>query len=83
MMVKSTKSRKTNRKLVVQALTDPKFRKQLKADPAKALGVKKLSEIQLKEVDLVLAMVRGIDRQIANLADELLCANGGGGCSIG
>lgn len=82
-MVKKDKSRKVNRKLVVQALTDPKFRRQLKSDPAKALGVKKLSSIQRKEVDLVLAMVRGIDRQITNLADELLCANGGGGCSIG
>lgn len=82
-MVKKTKSRRANRQLVVQALTDPKFRKQLKADPARALGVKRLSAVKQKEVELVLAMVRGIDRQIANLADELLCANGGGGCSIG
>ena len=82
-MVKQAKSRKINKKLVVQALTDPKFRKQLKDNPAKALSKKKLTALQQKEVNLVLAMVRGIDRQIANLADELLCANGGGGCSIG
>jgi hypothetical protein len=37
----------------------------------------------MKEVRLVLAAVKGIDKQIGSLADELLCANGGGGCSIG
>ncbi len=81
-MEKKPASRRANRKLVVQALTDPKFRKLLQSDPAAALGVKKLTAVQTKEVQLVLAMVRGIDRQISNLADELLCANGGGGCGI-
>ena len=78
-MATKSKSRSVNRKLVVQALTDPKFRRQLKDNPAKALGKKKLSAVQQKEVKLILAMVKGIDRQVANLADELLCANGGCG----
>lgn len=81
-MAKKTKSNRVNRKLVVQALTDAKFRKQLKEAPAKALGIKKLSAVQQREIDIVLAMVKGIDRQIGHLADELLCANGGGGCGI-
>lgn len=66
-----------NKALVVRALTDPKFRKMLTEDPAKALGVAKLTAVKERELKIVLAVVKGIDRQIANLADELLCANGG------
>jgi hypothetical protein len=76
-------SKKINREMVIKALTDPKFRRALTADPAAALGKKRLTEVQMKEVRLVLAAVKGIDKQIGSLADELLCANGGGGCSIG
>jgi hypothetical protein len=75
-------AKKVNRKLVVKALTDPKFRKSLKENPAAALGRKTLTKIEEKELRLVLAAVKGIDRQISGLADELLCANGGGGCGI-
>jgi hypothetical protein len=83
-MIKKKISAKTiNRKMVIKALTDPKFRRLLKSDPTAALGKRKLTDIQQKEVNLVLAAVKGIDQQINSLADELLCANGGGGCSIG
>jgi len=83
MTTRKESSKTVNRKMVIRALTDPKFRRELKADPGAALGKKKLTDVQLKEVQLVLAAVKGIDQQVANLADELLCANGGGGCSIG
>ena len=82
MAKKKASPKRVNRKLVVQALTDAKFRKQLSADPAKALGRKELTDVEMKEVRLVLATVKGIDKQIGSLADELLCANGGGGCGI-
>jgi hypothetical protein len=82
MATKRISARTVNRKMVIQALTDPKFRRLLKADPSAALGKKKLSDIQQKEVNLVLAAVKGIEQQIHSLADELLCANGGGGCGI-
>ncbi len=81
-MVKKVSYKTVNRKLVLKVLTEPRFRRLLKANPAKALGKKRLSAIERKEVDLVLAVVKGIDRQIGSLADELLCANGGGGCGI-
>jgi hypothetical protein len=77
MPTKSQPRKGANKELVVRALTDPKFRKLLATDPAKALGVAKLTAVKEREVKLVLAVVKGIDRQIANLADELLCANGG------
>lgn len=83
MAIKKISSKTVNRKMVLKALTDAKFRKLLASDPAAAMGKKKLTEVQLKEVALVLAAVKGIDQQIGSLADELLCANGGGGCSIG
>ena len=72
---------KQQRELVMRALTDPKFRKALQQNPEEALGVKGLEPVNQKEIAVVLALVKGIDAQIAALADELLCA--GGGCSIG
>ena len=81
-MAKKRSDKQVNKELVVRALTEPKFRKQLLKDPAAALKVKRLSDTQAQEVKLVLAMVKGIDRQISGLADELLCATGGGGCGI-
>ncbi len=75
-------TKKANKELVLRALTDPAFRRQLVADPAKALGKRTLNAVQMKEVSFVLATVKAIDRQIGTIADELLCANGGGGCGI-
>jgi hypothetical protein len=77
MMATQSSRAGTNKALVVRALTDPAFRRLLAEQPAKALGVAKLSAVKEREVKIVLAVVKGIDRQIANLADELLCANGG------
>ncbi len=71
--------KKRQKELILRALTDPKFRKQLMAEPEKTLGLKKMTPEMLKEVKIVLAAVKGIDAQIAALADELLCANGGCG----
>lgn len=76
------RTKKANKELVLRALTDPAFRRQLVADPAKALGKRTLNAVQMKEVSFVLATVKAIDRQIGTIADELLCANGGGGCGI-
>jgi hypothetical protein len=75
---KSTKS-KVNKQLILQALTDPKFRKLLATNPKKAIGVSKLSQTNKAEIKLALRVVKGIDYQISSLADELLCANGGCG----
>lgn len=76
-------SSKANKQMILRALTDAAFRKQLTTDPAAALGRRRpLSAVQLKEVQLVLATIKGIERQIGTIADELLCANGGGGCGI-
>jgi len=70
-------ARKANRQMVLRALTDPKFRKLLSTQPHKALGKTSLTAIQKKEVELVLAAIKGIESQMAVIADELLCA-----CSV-
>jgi len=75
----ATTGKKANRQLILQALTDPKFRKQLADDPEAALGSGKLSEARRREVALVLATVKGIQAQISAVGDQLLCANGGCG----
>ena len=68
--------RKANKQLILKALTDAKFRKQLETDPVNALGKKKLTDIQKKEIEIVLASVKGIESHMSIIADELLCACG-------
>ncbi len=67
--------KKRQKDLILKALTNPSFRKLLMNEPAKALDKKITVEIQ-KEIKMVLAVVKGIEAQIANLADMLLCVNG-------
>jgi hypothetical protein len=70
----SSKKKSLNRKLVLRALTDPKFRKLLEASPSKAIG-RAMTGVDQREVDLLLATVRGIESHIQLVADELLCVN--------
>jgi hypothetical protein len=69
------------KELILRALTDPKFRKSLSDNPRVTLGLSRMSPANEKEVAMLLAAVKGIEAQISALADELLCA-GGGGCGI-
>ena len=71
-----------NKKLIIQALTDPTFRKKLKTDPKAALGKPKLLPHHKQEIKFVLAVVKGIEGQISSLADQLLCNNNGDPCGI-
>jgi hypothetical protein len=68
--------RKENKELVYKALTDPQFRSLLETDPQKALG-KPLSGQKLDEIKNVLDSAKGIDANISQIGDELLCAHGG------
>ena len=75
--------RKRNRDMVYRALTDLNFRKQLETNPAAALGkqAQQLTTRNQAEVRQVLQVVKLVENQLAKLADELLCANGGA-CGI-
>jgi hypothetical protein len=77
---KSPQFKKHQKELIMKALTDPVFRKALASNPEKALD-KKLTSAKKKEITKILTAVKAIEAQISHLADELLCANGGG-CGI-
>ncbi len=79
---KSTKT-KVSKKIILQALTDPKFRKLLETNPKKAIGVSTLTEANMREIKKALTVVKKIESQISTLADELLCADGGCGIATG
>jgi hypothetical protein len=69
--------REVNKKLVLRALTEPEFRRQLETTPKDALRMPRFSQENEVEIRFVLAAVKAIEAQIAGLADQLLCANGG------
>jgi hypothetical protein len=73
---KLPKFKRSQKELILKALTDASFRKALTDEPEKVLGKKITAEIK-KEINIILAVVKGINAQISHLADELLCANGG------
>lgn len=73
---------KDKRDFILKALIDPEFRKALEENPGRALNIRELTEINKREVRLILAAVKGINTQIAAAADELLCAYGPGSCGI-
>lgn len=74
--------REKNANLIMRALTDPQFRKKLEENPTSALGVKRLSKDNEREIQSVLAIIKCISAQVAAAADELLCASGPGPCGI-
>lgn len=69
-------SKKANKELILKALTDPKFRKQLASNAPAALGKKELNDVQQKEVEMILVTVTSIEAQVNRMADKLLCACG-------
>lgn len=75
MSVIRRKSVDINRSLILKALTDVAFRKQLEVDPAKALGTKTLTSAKAAEIKKILATIKEIDARINGIADELLCAD--------
>lgn len=67
---------KGNRDLILRALTDRKFRKLLEESPQQAIGIARMTDVNKREVSLVLATVRGLEAQIKSVGDELLCLTG-------
>ncbi len=72
---KLARKKRQNRELILKALTDPKFRRELKEAPERVMR-KRGTRVNKAEIALVLAAVKGIEAQIRGLADELLCLNG-------
>ena len=68
----SAQKQKGNRDMILRALTDRKYLKMLEEKPASALGAR-ATDVNLREISLVLATVRGLEAQIKAVGDELLC----------
>lgn len=66
-----------DRGFILRVLTDPEFRDLLICNPCMALGINEITPLIVEEINKVLLIVDEIENQIYNLADELLCANGG------
>lgn len=60
------------KKLVLKALTDPKFRKRLQENPEKALTAEELAGIKGGVTELV-ALVDQINQQSTKVSDMLFC----------
>ena len=73
-------NKELNKKLILKVLTDPSFRNLLKSSPAKALGLKKVTEKNKVEISKILELVDRIEADIGSIADEVLCGSGGGLC---
>ena len=71
----SATKQKGNRDMILRALTDRKYRKLLEDTPDRALGAR-VTDVQKREISLVLATVRGLESQIKAVGDELLCLEG-------
>ena len=78
----AARKKQQNRELILKALTDPKFRRQLQQNPREVMR-KRGTRVNQAEITLVLAAVKGIEAQIKGLADELLCLNGPCGIAVG
>lgn len=71
-----------HKELILRALTDPNFRRELEDNPERVMGHEISREARL-EIDMVLKLIEDIDSQIMEMADKLLCnGGGGGGCGI-
>lgn len=62
-----------NRELIIRAITDPTFRKQLEHSPKEALGLREFTERNRTEVRAILDAVAKIDGMVSGTADMLLC----------
>lgn len=76
MAIKKTPPGTSNRELILRALTDRTFRKMLAENPGRALGMARMTDVNKREISLVLATVKGLEAQIKSVGDELLCLTG-------
>jgi len=67
------------RKLVLKALTDPKFRKMLEENPMEAA---QMAGIKGGMVQDILNATYAIEQQTDRLKDQLLCTDPPGNCGI-
>ena len=66
------------KEMVLRALVDPRFRKELLENPEKVFGVEKLTESDVQSVEMLRKVLPAVDGMVTGISDSILC--GGGGC---
>ncbi len=65
-------AKKNQKKLILMALNDEKFKKLLISNPEKALK-RKMTSDDKKDIKLIITIVKSIETQITSIADAFLC----------
>jgi hypothetical protein len=67
------------REMVLQAVVDPKFRRELLRNPKKVFGVKELTSEDKQSLEMLKRILPAIDGMIDGISDSILCGTGGCG----
>ncbi len=67
------------REMVLRALADPKFRKELLENPEKVFGVEKLTKEDIQSLRMLKRVLPAIDGMVTGISDSILCGTGGCG----
>lgn len=67
------------REMVLRAVVDPRFRKELLQNPEKVFGVKRLTREDKQSLDMIKRVLPALDGMIDGISDSILCGTGGCG----
>lgn len=67
------------REMILRAVADPKFRRELLKNPKKVFGVKELTPEDQQSLEMLRRVLPAIDGMIDGISDSLLCGTGGCG----
>ena len=65
------------KEIILKAMVDPKFRKELLSAPEKVLG--KMTREDMHMIERMKTILPGLDEMVNTMASNILCG-GGGGC---
>lgn len=67
------------REMILRAVVDPRFRKELLRNPKKVFGVTELTPEDKQSLDMLKRILPAIDGMIDGISDSILCGTGGCG----
>lgn len=67
------------REMILRAVVDPRFRRELLRNPKKVFGVKELTTEDKQSLDMLKRILPAIDGMIDGISDSILCGTGGCG----
>jgi hypothetical protein len=67
------------REMILRAVVDPKFRRELLRNPKKVFGVQELTPEDKQSLDMLKRVLPAIDGMIDGISDSILCGTGGCG----